>query len=419
MYISYKNILQKAAQIAWQSKVLWLMGIFASFISLEGVYEIILSQINQARGVESLYLSILNLYSGQTNFINTNIYFLNWLPGNYSAFLLFILLGLLLVIFIWLAYISQIFIIKSSALIYKNNKLVSGKVLSESTKKFWPVFGVNILAKLMLYAAFIALSLPIFYSLIADNKNVLATANVFYFLTFAVLSILISFLAAYATNFVVLKNLPVIESIKDAYRLFTKNIIVSLEVALILFLLKILSLIIIFSLFFLFLVPLSIFLLFSLSSNSLIGLIIVLIVTILAFTLISLLINSIFTVFYLSAWTIAFIRMTEETIFAKIVDFISGLPNIFKKTINKYDLKIDKEELRNKAADLSQKVQKTYKEYEPEIQRQGKIAARQIKKAYNEFEPIIEKEIKEIISSKKPSPAPKKITKRKNTRKKK
>lgn len=398
MYISYKNILHKAAQISWQNKILWLMGIFASFISAEGVYEIILSQISQARSIEVLYLNIINLYFNQTNFIATNVYFLNWLPKSYSAFLIFILFGLFLAIFIYLAYLSQIFIIKSAALIYKNNKLISNRVLSESAKKFWPVFGINILSKLLLYAAFIALSLPIFYALIAENQNILSAANIFYFLAFAIVAILISFLTAYAINFIVLKNHHIIEAIKDAYQLFSKNIILSLEIALIQFLIKILSLIIIFSLFFLLLVPLSVLLFMSLAHNSLIGLIIVLILMILAFTLCSLLINAIFTVFYISSWTIAFIKMTEETIFAKIVDFISGLPNIFKKTLNKYNLKIDKDELQSKAADLGQKIQKTYIAYEPELKKQGEIAAKQITRAYHEFEPIIKEEIKKIIT---------------------
>ncbi|MBN1326290.1 hypothetical protein JW977_04945 [Candidatus Falkowbacteria bacterium] len=398
MYISYKNILHKAGQITWHNKILWLMGIFASFISMEGVYEIILSQINKARNIEALYIEVANAYLNQISFIHTNVYFLNWLPKSYSAFLMFILLGLFLVIFIYLAYLSQIFIIKSAALIYRNNKLVSGKVLAESVKKFWPVFGLNILAKLILYAAFIGLSLPIFYTLIAGSQNILNAADIFYFLAFACVAILISFLTAYATNFIVLKNCHLIEAIKDAYHLFTKNIIVSLEIALILFLLKILSLIIIFSLFFLLLVPLSVLLFMFLAYNSLLGLIIVLILMIFAFTLCSLLINAIFTTFYLSSWTIAFIKMTEETIFAKIVDFISGLPNIFNKTINKYDLKIDKEQLQTKAADLGQKIQKAYKEYEPELKKQSKIAAKKVTKAYHEFEPIIEKEIKKIIT---------------------
>lgn len=383
--------------------MLWLMGIFASFISLEGVYEIILSQINQAKSKELLYSNILNLYPSQTNFVQTNIYYLSWLPSNYSAFLFFVLFGLFLVIFIYLAYLSQIYIIKSSALIYKNNKLSSGKILSESAKKFWSVIGINILAKLLLYASFIALSLPIFYAIIANDINLLNVANIIYFILFAILAILISFITAYATNFIVLRNKSLIESIKDAYQLFSKNIIVSLEIALVLFFLKILSLIIIFSLFFLFLVPLSIFLFIFLSNNSLLGFIIILTLAILIFSFCSMLINAIFTVFYLSSWTIAFIKMTEETIFARIVDFISGLPNIFKKTINKYNLKIDKEELQSKAADLGEKIQKTYKEYEPEIKKQSKIAAKEIARAYHKFEPIIEKEMQNIINPPKPS----------------
>ena len=98
---------------------------------------------------------------------------------------------------------------------------------------------------------------------------------------------------------------------------------------------------------------------------------------------------------------------------------MSGLPNIFKKTINKYDLKIDKEEIRDKAAALGEKCRKIYKEYEPAIKKQSKIAAKQITKAYHEFEPIIEKEIKKIITSPKKTAAKKKTKSKKMAKKRK
>lgn len=332
MHISYKAILKSALGIAWKNKILWLFGIFASFLSFEGVYEILISQINQARSREILYNSVLNLYSNQKLFINKSIYFLNLLSGDYGTYLLFVLAGALVALFLWLAFVSQIFIIKSSFLFYKNRKVLNGKIFYASTNKFWPVLGINILTKLFLYAGFIAFSLPLFYSLFVQNQTAIIASDVFFFILFTLLAISVGFLTAYAINFIVLRDLSIIEAIKESWQLFSKNITISLEIAFILFLLKIVSLIVIFSLFLLSLGPLAILLFVSLSSNSPLGFALTLALSILIFTLISILINSIFTAFYLASWTITFIKLTEEKLFGKITGFIKRIPAVFKKS---------------------------------------------------------------------------------------
>jgi len=38
MHLSYKNVLKNAWQITWRNKILWIVGIFASFLSLEAAY---------------------------------------------------------------------------------------------------------------------------------------------------------------------------------------------------------------------------------------------------------------------------------------------------------------------------------------------------------------------------------------------
>ncbi len=413
MQISYKTILKEAWQITKKHKILWLFGVFASFISLEAVYEIILSQIVQIKNNGSFYQTILNLYEYQIGFLNKYLDFFNKLSQDFSAYFIFILMAIIIILFVWLAFTAQIFIIKSAAKLYHKKKLKINEVLLESYDKFWPVLGINILIKLTLYAGFLALSIPLLYALLTQNPSAIKASNIFFFIVFTVFAVIVSFLAAYATNFIVLKNYHLLESIKYAWKLFSKNITISLEIAFILFFLKLVSIILIFSLFFLAFIPLLVILLFALSNNSLLGLIISLTLIILALFLISLFINSIFTVFYLSSWTVAFIKLTEGTLIGKIINMVKSIPGLFNKIAKKYKVSIDKKKLKQEAKILNDYLEKKYNELKPKAKKQGKVIAKKLKEGYIKLEPKIEKEIKKIIAErKKTSPKKRKSLKK-------
>ncbi len=414
MKISYSLILKEAWQIAVKNKILWLFGLFASFISLEAVYEVILGQLNQARNTEILHQEILNLGQNQNLFLNKYLEFFNLLPQDYSAYLFFIAVAIAVILFIWLIFISQIAIIFSSAQKYLRNNLKINEILSASNEKFWAVLSINILIKLFLYAGFLALSLPLLYSLLTQNQQALIAANLIFFVFYTIFAVIVSFLAAYATNFIVLKDLHILEAIKEAWHLFAKNITISLELAFVLFFLKVLSLIFICCLFFLAFVPLFAIFILALSNGSLVGIVMSLTLLILFFLVIALLINSIFTVFYLASWTITFIQLTENTLVGKISHFIKNLPTLFNKTAKKYNVEIDKKEIkketdiiarqaRKEAAVLAKKLEEKYTELKPKAKKQGKILAKKIEEAYTDLEPKVKKQLKKeakILSKK-------------------
>jgi len=412
MKISYSLILKEAWQIAIKNKILWIFGLFASFISLEAVYEVIISQYHQAKNIESLYQKILGAAENQSLLIGKYVYFFNVLATDYLSYIFFILTAVLVILFIWLVFTSQIAIILSAAKIYQKKKTTANEIIANSQGKFWPVLGLNIIIKIGLYAGFLIIGLPLLYALLAQSQQSIIIANLFFLIIYTVFAVVVSFLAAYATNFIVLKNTSIFEALKQAWQLFSKNISLSMELAFILFFLKICSLILILCLFFLAFVPLFAVLLLSLASASLIGIIMSITLLILAFLIIALLVNSIFTVFYLSSWTIAFIQLTETSLLSQIMHLVKGLPNLFKKTAQKYNLEIDKKEIKKEAkklakktkqeaAILSQKLGKEYIKIKPKAKKEIKILAKKTKAAYEKMEPKIKKEIKKIVSQSK------------------
>jgi len=421
MQISYKEIFKVAWQITRKNKMLWLLGLFASFISLENVYEVIINQIQQAKNLQLLQQNIVNLYSDQTALLNKHVYFLNLITNSYQIYLFFILAIVLIILFIWLVFTSQIYLIKSVERLYKNKSLDNAEIFNKSHGQFWSVLSINLLAKIFLYAGFIALSLPLLYLILSQKAISLIIANTIFFIVYIIFAVVVCFLTAYATNYIVLKNLNILAAIKEAWGLFSRNILISIEIASLLFLLKIASFIFVLCLFLLVLIPLFIVLLYALATNSLLGLIMSWTLIILAFLIIYLLTAAIFTVFYLACWTISFIKLTEETLWGKIIHFIQNIPSLVQKAARHYNLQLDKKEVKKQSLKLAKETQKEakilskklfrkYEELEPQAKKQGKIMAKELKAAYVKLEPQVKRKIKKIIAQRKKAIQSKKVT---------
>ncbi|MFC1598645.1 hypothetical protein ACFL2U_01365 [Patescibacteria group bacterium] len=422
MKISYSNILAQAWQITKKNRILWIFGIFASFISLEAVYEVIISQFNQLKNLDQFHLKLLKLYETQTDFFDLHIYFWSLFSKDYLAYLFVVLLIIIFFLLIWLVFTSQIFIIKTARRLYLKKKMATNDDLGDSFTHFWPVLGINILGKLIIYAGFIALSLPLLYALLTKDQAAIFSTNLFFFAAFTIFAVIISFIVAYATNFIVLKNLHIFEAFKQAWRLFSRNISISLELAFILFFLKILSIILILCLFALFFIPAMALFMLSISASSIMGLVASLTLIILAFTAISIMVNSLFTTFYLSCWTITFIKLTEETLFSKVIHFLKTIPEGIK-----YDkLGIDKNDVKVKVKKLAKQTEKQakvvnrildeqYAILAPKAKTQGKLLLKKLREQYIKLEPKIKKEIKKEVAKLKT----KKVVKKKAVPKKK
>jgi len=407
MNISYQKILKQAWQFSIKNKILWIFGIFASFISYEAVYELLLSQIKLLKSSAALHTQVLSLYDYQANFIYQKTKFFSLIPQDLASFASFIIILAIIAFFIWLVYMSQIVIIRSTAQGINNKKTDFNGNLAASSEKFWPVLGINIITKLVLYTGFIGLSLPLLYAILTNNVSGVVIFNLLFFVIFSIFAIFVSFITAYATNFIILKDLHLLDAIKQAYNLFIKNKIISLEIALILYLLRLLSIIIIVSLCFLFLVPIGILAILLYGKGSALAYMLTCIIGFIVFLIIILAVNSLYTIFYLSSWTITFLNIAEESLIGKIAHFIKNLTGKFEDQTTKYIANIDTDEVKDKLAKfankttkeaqiLSKKLEEKYIQYQPVVKKQAKKAAKRAKKEYKKYKPVVEKEAKKM-----------------------
>lgn len=327
----YRKILKQAAGIAWRHKYLWFFGLFASLVGNAVEYEA-LSQILAGGAPRNFFPNLQRIietgvFSGKTL---TNIgKIMSEDPFSLFALLAVGLLTLILSAYlIWLAIVSQAALINSSADIMagKSAKAVSiQNGVATGSKNFWPVLGLNILIKAAIFIIFSLLSLPV---ILAAGGIGAAAANFIYLILFLILVPLalgFALMIKYSMAYVVIRGSGFLESVKQGWRLFIKNWLVSLEMAIILFFINLfaglaLSLVI--------LTLAMPFALLAIFSFKLVSIFVFWLIVVTAFTAILALIiltGSALAVFQISSWTGLFIELVGRGGSSKIARLMSKI----------------------------------------------------------------------------------------------
>jgi hypothetical protein len=322
---SYRSILKQAWAIVWKHKYLWFFSLFASLAVAGGSMEYqFLAQTMDQGLIDSSYQNLSGILtigdffqqmgSGIVNLFNQNIVTI------LNAFTFLLLFLLLVFIFVWLAIVCQ------AALVDNVKKILSAKKkapvfsiregLTNGSRHFWSVLGLNILIKALICFAFFIASLPLLFLVGSDNYSFVIVYTIL-FTIFVPVAVSLSLIIKYAISDCVLEDDSMTTSIKNGWKLFKKNWLISLEVALILFFISFLaSFILLLVIFILFFPIFWLSLAFSITWLSIVILLLGLIF-IIAF-------GSILTSFQVATWTNLYLHLKENKGIAK-------LERIFKK----------------------------------------------------------------------------------------
>jgi hypothetical protein len=240
---SYRQILKTALRISWKNKYLWLFGVFASFLSIGAEYQILWRSMSQK--------AALQWYANWGSFMGTGIFswraVVNFVhlykssPGAMFALtFLFLLVLAILAAIIWLAVVSEIALVGQSEKIIKSKKDKAEMAVSEGfqsgKRDFWPVFGLNVFGKILINVIIILVTIPILFS--AANRLAVNVVYTIFFIILIPIAIGASLMIKYAIAFVVLKKQKLFVSLNSAWELFQTNWIISIEMALLLFLIS-------------------------------------------------------------------------------------------------------------------------------------------------------------------------------------
>jgi hypothetical protein len=316
---SYRSLLKQAWEITWKHKYLWFFGLFASLVAGGGSweYQLLTQNVNQGL-VDGSYFrlsSILVLGELAKNF---GLGLIDLFQSDFLIILnglsVIIITAAILAFFIWLAISSQAALVDNIKKIADKKKKALGlsirSGLTAGNNYFWPLLGLNIIIKVLVAAAFFLVSLPLLFMVMSDTPT-LAVIYTILFVIFVPVAVSLSLMIKYAIGYNVLDNKSFTASLQFAHRLFKKNWLVSVEMAVIIFLINFLASGIV-------LVALSLFLLPLL----LLGLIMQLnwlavLIMFLAITII-IVFGSALTTFQTSSWTILFLKLKEGGAAAKL-----------------------------------------------------------------------------------------------------
>jgi len=305
----YRNLFKRSWKISWRYKWLWIFGFFATFLGNGTFYEsVIRSFTNMSEGRSIFYT--LRQYSSSSLF---NVFswtkLMDILQQDTSAFTLAIfsllVVFVIFVAFLILAIVSQVGLIKSAVNFDQNKKINFRQAFSAGIEKFWPVLGLNFFMRAVLMGLVLAIALIV--SLIAYGSALLASLlYIIAVVLLLVIAIIIYFLIIYSTAYIVLRQKKVFESIKAAWQLFRKNILLNLEIGFIVFIINMLVgvIAVIASVFILSPFILLYLLMVLMSINA--GLGILGVIIIILFGSILILTGAWFTTFYVNVWSLLF-----------------------------------------------------------------------------------------------------------------
>jgi hypothetical protein len=213
---------------------------------------------------------------------------------------------------VWLTITSQ------GALVYNLGKIRLEKKhsfkdgLNAGKNKFWPVFALNLCLKIFLSVLFLLLNL-----LVIKNWNgpaFSATGLLFFigFLLFIPVSIILSFIVKYAIAFVVIKDEKFIKSVKEGWKLFLDNWLVSLEMAFLLFAISFVSAIALIMTFLVLTVPVLFIIVIFSSILAYVNFLVIILCAMIFYIIAIIIFGSFLTAFQIGAWTNLFIELISR-----------------------------------------------------------------------------------------------------------
>ena len=230
----YRRIISDAWKIAWSHKHLWVFGFFATLIGFGGVTEVFFNAYDRTGDVLPLAAargSLASLVPGLTTIKAVISY------SSYPALslLIFFIVGTLLsAVFAWMTLVSVGALISAARKIVKGGEPMFGDSIKAGSERFWRLLGVNLLSKAVIVLALVMTGANLFI-LMKDRTLLSGLFYVGSFIIFTGISFIASLGAVFGSIGVMAKDETLESSVNNALKLIAEHWLVSLEMAVLLF----------------------------------------------------------------------------------------------------------------------------------------------------------------------------------------
>jgi len=330
---TYRDVLKRAFTTIIKNKFLWFFGFFAGFLGTAGEFEPLFKNYTNIGDRAQDILSLQSIYQDGILYALYNTLELFFSAYPWQAFLFLLMFFVIFIIVVWLAIVSQIALFNSAYKLGKGKSVKFGDGYRVGNKHFGSVLLINIIVKVFLYAVFVVIGAPLITWFLV--KNTLLGGIIFVILVFVVfipVSIIVSFIVKYAIAYIVIKGKHAGESVKLGWDLFKKNWLISIEMALLILAIGLVTGLVILLGMGLTSVPFVILGMISFFINSSAGFTIALVLGTITWFIVLSIIGSAYIAFQYTAWTFLFVKLTEnkaESKFTRLIGKLS-LKNISK-----------------------------------------------------------------------------------------
>lgn len=238
----YRIILKKAFFLSWRFKWLWFFGFFAAFIGNGSLYEALLRTMSGLSIGDSPFLVFKDYAKVGVFALLSPDNIMNLWNSDSGAFGMLILAALSY--FAAVAVLLILSVLGQGATVSAAVQLDSGKHLkfrdgfALGTRHFWSVLTINVITKVLLLGALVAIGYLL--SLININETANFVIYCISFILFVVFGIILYFLTTYGAAFAILRGKKPIEALKSAFNIFKNHVVLNLEMGFILFILNVL-----------------------------------------------------------------------------------------------------------------------------------------------------------------------------------
>ena len=322
----YRSILKNAWQILWKAKYLWFFGFFAALITNSGEVNLTVDNFSSL-SEQSSFLSDLKVFysEGAVGSVWNNIENLfsnfTWM----SLILVLVFLALMILV-LWIAVVAQGGLISGSYKEYRKQPSNFMTAFSVGKQNFWKILGVNVIGRVIIYGILFILGLPLgLIYLRQTSSSAQALYIIIAFIILIPLAIIISFLMKYAAIAVINKKENIKSAIKTAWQMFIKNWIISIEVAILMFLISLVAAIAMIILTIVLIVPLS--LMFYVFSVLQVGgiLFVSVVISILIFVALVFLVAAALSTYQMTCWVLLFDKLDGNQVYSKLARWVAGL----------------------------------------------------------------------------------------------
>jgi hypothetical protein len=314
----YRHLLKRSWEISWNNRLLWIFGLFSAIIIGGGSseYQIFTNTALSPSSFGSTYISkLLSFDAATSNFFHGLKLII--LGGNpitiVNSLSLMLLVGLIFYFFIWMGISSQIAIVDGVSRISASKKAAAldfRKQLGRSRGKFWPTFFFNLIGIVLTYVLFLIPYTTLFLMGI-ETPLIGLLIYVISFIVFIPVAMGVSLLFKYAICYTVIEDEEASTSIIKSYKLLKKNWLVSLETAVMMFVINFLASLLAVALIVIVLLPIFVLGLIIAQAWITIGAMILAIIAVTFF-------GAFITVFHTAVWTDLFLELNNGSILAKL-----------------------------------------------------------------------------------------------------